>query len=232
MRRAWQSRRMFLEGKLARTNERKSMFSFCSRSSKRSTVDSQFHGFPNLYDRPAGSQLISSNRLSMDDTDNEDLDTFSDFNSIRYNQKTVRTSPSMDDDSTQTDSRLLSSSGYQSLNQSQRFLSPSCTYLLKSHSENDLQRLLLNEPTDNQLVLRTRCPNCFCPSPTVTVIPPANALASSPSTSWRISTLNIFQQPLGLMLIKYLNLILISKNVFLLPLFIFLLRQRSINLGH
>ena len=215
------------EGKLARyrrsnepTNKRKSTF---FRNSKRSI----------LYERPVGSQFISNNRLSMDDTDNEDLDTFSDFNSIRYNQRAVRTSPSMDDDSTQTDSRLLSSSGYQSLNHSQRFLSPSCTFLLKSHSENDLQRLLLNEQTDNSLNLRTRCPNCFCPSPTVTVIPPAVELASSsPAASWRISTLNILQQPLGLMLIKYLNLILVSKNVFLLPLFIFLLRQRSINLGH
>lgn len=203
-------------------------------------MDSQFHGFVRLPDRLNGSKQMSNNRLSIDDTDNEDFDTFSDFNPSRYNQKTVRTSPSMDDDFTQTESHLLSSSGYQSLDFSQRFSPQNQTYLLKSHSENDLHRFLI-EKTDNQITSRQVCPNCFCPSATITVIPPPLPPAASTSLpsfveltspSWRKSTLNIFQQPLGLMLIKYLNLILISKNVFLLPLFIFLLRQRSINLGH
>ena len=157
--------------------------------------------------------------LSVDDTDNEDLDTFSDLNSIRFNNKTIQTSPSIEDDFTHTDSRFLSSSGYHSFDRSLKS-TPSKPLRSKSHSENDLSHLSLKHDTHSPCI--DHCPNCICPL-TVTVIP------SSISSS---TLLQRIQQPIGLMLMKYLNFIFLSKNVLLLPLFIFLLRQRSIHLGN
>jgi hypothetical protein len=126
--------------------------------------------------------------FSVDDTDNEDFDTFSDLNSYR---RTIRTSPppSIDEDVTQTDSKLLSSSGYQSLKSPHPIIS-------QIHTENDPHC----------------CPNCT-PIPQITIIPPAT------------SSMNIIQ-PVREILMKYLNFILISKNILLIPFFIFLSRQR------
>jgi hypothetical protein len=162
-------------------------------------------------------------RFSIDDTDNEDLDTFSDFNSMRFNTKTLRTSPSLDDDFTQTDSRILSSSGYQSLDHSRKSTKQPKSLLVKSPSETDLlqPRYRHESPIHHYLPC---CPNCIQP-PMITVIPPS-VLPRSANIIKRI------QQPMGELLVKYLNFILISKNVFLLPLFIFLLRQRSMPIGN
>jgi hypothetical protein len=163
--------------------------------------------------------------FSIDDTDNEDLDTFSDLNSTRFNNKTIRTSPSIEEDLTHTDSRLLSSSGYQSLDRSRKSLQQSQQQqqkpiLSKSHSENDLLH-----KNDTQIKCIHYCPNCIRP-PTITVISPPIPTSSSSNIIQRI------QQPVRIMLMKYVNFILISKNVLLLPLFIFLLRQRSIYIGN
>jgi len=162
--------------------------------------------------------------FSIDDTDNEDLDTFSDFNSLRLNNKPNQVSPSIDDDLTHTDSKLLSSSGYHSSDRSKPIRSSSQRLIrLKSHSDTDLthstQKL---SPVSSQRECIHYCPNCILP-PTITVIPSSN------------SPLNFFQriqQPLGLMLMKYLNFLFISKHVLLLPLFVFLLRQRSMHIGN
>lgn len=123
---------------------------------------------------------------SIDDTDNEDLDTFSDINSYR---KLIRHSPpaSIDEDTLPTDSKLLSSSGYHSL---------------KSPTDDS------KKPIETNALC---CPNC---------------VPSSSSSS--ISVI----QPIREMLVKYLNFVLISKNILLVPLLIFLLRQRSMNIGN
>jgi len=163
-------------------------------------------------------------QFSIDDTDNEDLDTFSDFNSIRYNNKTIRTSPSVDEDITHTDSRLLSSSGYQSLDHSRKSNQQQKPILLKSHSENDLSNSSYKNDTEIKCI--HYCPKCIR-SPIITVIPPDIPTSSSSS-----NIIQRTQQPVGMMLMKYLNFILISKNVLLLPLIIFLLRQRSIHIGN
>jgi hypothetical protein len=170
------------------------------------------------------TRIQSAFRLSTDDTDNEDLDTFSDLNSMRYNQKIVRASPSVDEDLTHTDSRLLSSSGYQSLDHSNKFYNERKSILSKSHSENDLVHASWNK-ADTQMNYHHYCSNCLC-SPISTVIPTVPVtLTAIPNES--SSLIQRIQQPLGIMLMKYLNFILISKNVLLLPLLMFLLRQRS-----
>jgi hypothetical protein len=164
--------------------------------------------------------------FSIDDTDNEDLDTFSDLNSIRFNNKTIRTSPSVDEDLTHTDSRLLSSSGYQSLDRSRKSLEQQQQkpILSKSHSESDLSHS--SHKNNIQIKCIHYCPNCIRP-PTITVIPPLISTSSSSS-----NIIQRIQQPVGIMLMKYLNFILISKNVLLVPLFIFLLCQRSKPIGN
>ncbi len=142
------------------------------------------------------------------------------MNSTRFNNKTIRRSPSVDEDLTHTDSRLLSSSGYQSLDRSGKSIKQQKLILLKSYSENDLFHSF--DKNDTQIKCIHYCPNCIR-SPNITMIPPI------------IPSLNIIQriqQPIGDMLMKYLNFILISKNVLLLPLFIFLFRQRSIHIGN
>jgi hypothetical protein len=128
--------------------------------------------------------------FSVDDTDNEDFDTFSDLNSYR---KTIHTSPppSIDEDVTVTDSKLLSSSGYQSLKSHQPIIP-------KIHVEPD---------------------HHYCPSCTQVTV--------TPSTS----SMNIIQ-PVREIFMKYLNFIFIAKNVLLVPLFIFLLRQRPMHIGN
>lgn len=177
--------------------------------------------------------------LSLDDTDNEDLDTFSDLNSIRFNNKTIRTSPSADEDFTHTDSRLLSSSGYQSLTRSrkssqvqqqqQSVSQEKKRVLSKSYSENDLLHSIHKH--DTQIKCIHYCPNCIRP-PIITVIPPLIPISTTTTTSSITNIIQRIHQPIGMMLMKYLNFILISKNVFLIPLFIFLLRQRSMHIGN
>jgi hypothetical protein len=141
------------------------------------------------------------------------------LNSNRFNNKTIQTSPSVEDDLTQTDSRLLSSSGYQSLDRSKNSIQRK-PLLSKSHSESDLSHS--SHKNNTQLKCIHHCPNCTR-QPTITVIP------SLPSSSNIIQRIH---QPVGMMLMKYLNFILVSKNVFLLPLFIFLLRQRPMHIGN
>ena len=133
--------------------------------------------------------------FSIDDTDNEDLDTFSDLNSYR---KTIRYSPptSIDEDTNPNDSKLLSSSGYQSF---------------KSVPSIIPQKLAENG--------HHCCPNCT-QSPQITILP------SPPASS--ISLI----QPIREMVVKCLNFIVISKNILLVPLFIFLLRQRPMPIGN
>lgn len=183
---------------------------------------SQIHAFLNSCHQKRLTTASNGFRFSIDDTDNEDLDTFSDLNSIRFNNKTIRTSPSVDEDLTHTDSRLLSSSGYQSLDRSTKSLKQQKPILSKSHSENDLFHLLYKN--DTQIKCIHYCPNCIHP-PNITVIPP---VIPTPS----LNIIKRIQQPLGFMLMKYLNFLLISKNVLLIPLCIFLLRQRSFHLGN
>lgn len=202
---------------------------FClHRTPPRSNVEnhSQIQAFLNSYPTKRSSIRKTTNdtfQLSVDDTDNEDLDTFSDFNSTRFVTKPIQTSPSVEDDFTHTDSRLLSSSGYHSFVGSQKSSSPSPPKRLrsKSHSETDLSHISLKHDTQTSQCFH-HCPNCIRPL-NITVIPP---LISSSNFLQRI------QQPIGVMLLKYLNFLLLSKNVLLLPLFIFLLRQRSIHLGN
>ena len=172
----------------------------------------------------SGTSKNPAFRFSTDDTDNEDLDTFSDLNSMRYNQRAMHASPSVDEDLTHTDSRLLSSSGYQSLDHSSKVFRER-----KSHSENDLTHSSYSK-TDKQLGCLHCCPNCLRP-PTISVIPPSPPSLPTPASE-STTIIQRIQQPLGVMLMKYLNFILISKNVLLLPLFIFLFRQRSANLGN
>ena len=183
------------------------------------------HLFPHPLETsiPRATTTNHTFRFSLDDTDNEDLDTFSDFNSMRLNTKPVRTSPSLDDDLTHTDSRILSSSGYQSLDHSRKSTKLSKSLLVKSPSETDLLHSRYRHESSIHHHLPC-CPNCIQP-PLITVIPPS-VLPRSTNIIKRI------QQPIGDLLVKYLNFILISKNVFLLPLFIFLLRQRSMPIGN
>ena len=193
---------------------------------------SQLHAFLHSSDqqrtvinRRTSTSANHTFRFSTDDTDNEDLDTFSDLNSMRYNQKAMRTSPSVDDDLTQTDSRLLSSSGYQSLDHSSKVFRER-----KSHSENDLVHSLFYTKSDKATDCLHYCPNCLRP-PTISVIPPSPPTLLTPASE-STTIMQRIQQPLGEMLMKYLNFILISKNVLLLPLFIFFLRQRPTHLGN
>jgi hypothetical protein len=139
--------------------------------------------------------INSNSPFSIDDTDNEDLDTFSDLNSYR---RTIRHSPppSIDEDITETDSKHLSSSGYQSLKSHQRIIS---RIQSEKHDHHD-------------------CPNCIH-TPKITIIPPIT------------SSINLIQ-PVREIVTKYLNFILISKNILLVPLFIFLLRQRSMPISN
>ncbi|CAF2402176.1 unnamed protein product [Rotaria sp. Silwood2] len=175
------------------------------RSSKRSSIDNtdprlqQLYAlFNSCYHHPkqTSQNQITTNPnypFSIDDTDNEDFDTFSDFNSCR---KTIRTSlpESLDEDTTHTDSKLLFSSGYQSLQSSQPIK-------YKTHSEND----------------QYYCPNCIY-IPEIIITPPTTSL-------------NIIQ-PIRDVFIKFLNFVCISKNIFLLPLCVFLLRQRSMSISY
>ncbi|CAF4052694.1 unnamed protein product, partial [Adineta steineri] len=202
-----------------------------TKNSEQLKIDnySQIHAFLNscqqkqiTINRPTTATTTSNGfRFSIDDTDNEDFDTFSDLNSIRFNTKTIGTSPSIDEDLTHTDSRFLSSSGYHSLDRSTRFLKQQKLILSKSHSENDLFHSMYK--TNIQTRCIHYCPDCIHP-PIITVIPPL--------TSTSLSIIRRIQQPIGDMIMKYLNFILVSKNVLLLPLFIFLLRQRSIHVGN
>ena len=111
-------------------------------------------------------------------------------------RKTIRTSPpaSIDEDATEVESKLLSSSGYQSLKSQEPVIS-------KVHSEN----------------AHHHCPHCMN-APQIIITPPST------------SSLNIIQ-PVREAVTKYLNFIFISKNILLIPLFIFLLRQRSMHIG-
>ncbi|CAF3417903.1 unnamed protein product [Rotaria sp. Silwood1] len=100
------------------------------RNSKRLSIDStdprlqRLQAFFNScyhYQKPTSKNQIITNSnypFSIDDTDNEDFDTFSDFNSCL---KTMYTSlpESIDGDSNFIDSKHLFSSGYQSLQSSQ-----------------------------------------------------------------------------------------------------------------
>ncbi|CAF0764515.1 unnamed protein product [Adineta steineri] len=202
-----------------------------TKNSEQLKIDnySQIHAFLNscqqkqiTINRPTTATTTSNGfRFSIDDTDNEDFDTFSDLNSIRFNTKTIGTSPSIDEDLTHTDSRFLSSSGYHSLDRSTRFLKQQKLILSKSHSENDLFHSMYK--TNIQTRCIHYCPDCIHP-PIITVIPPL--------TSTSLSIIRRIQQPIGDMIMKYLNFILVSKNVLLLPFFIFLLRQRSIHVGN
>ncbi|CAF1235144.1 unnamed protein product [Adineta ricciae] len=203
-----------------------------SKNSIQTDLDnhSQIHAFLNSCHQKSTTvnrSLAASNgfRFSLDDTDNEDFDTFSDLNSIRFNNKTIGTSPSVDDDLTHTDSRFLSSSGYHSLDHSSKIFKASRARLTKSHSENDLIYTLYK--SSPPLGCIHYCPECVRP-PKITVIPPVTSGSSTTTTN----LIQRIQQPLGEMVMKYLNFILISKNVLLLPLFIFLLRQRSLRLGN
>lgn len=170
------------------------------RSSKQSSTEhgdhQQLHSFLNSYrhhqKRRSTTYSIyhSHTPYSIDDTDNEDLDTFSDVNSYR---KVIRHSPpgSIDEDTLYTDSKLLCSSGYQS------FKSPPPSAC----------------PIDSNTSLEKNshsCPNCV------------------QTSSSSISLI----QPIREILVKYLNFILISKNILVIPLFIFFLRQRSMHIGN
>ena len=136
----------------------------------------------------------------------------------------MQTSPSVDEDLTQTDSRLLSSSGYHSLDRTEKSLKRNKCIVPKSFSESDLLHSIdsTNEVENRFLHL---CPDCRCLSNQ-----PVIKVREIPKESSH--PIRRFQQPLGEMLMKYLNFLLISKNVLLLPLVIFLLRQRSMYLGH
>jgi hypothetical protein len=139
--------------------------------------------------------MNNSSPFSIDDTDNEDLDTFSDLNSYRKN---MRLSPpaSVDEDTTLTDSKHLTSSGYQSLKSPQT-----------------------NLPSKQLETNQYCCPNCI-QSPSITILPPPT-----------ITPINLIQ-PIREILMKYMNFILISKNILLVPLFMFFLRQRSLHIDN
>jgi hypothetical protein len=165
----------------------------------------QLHAFLNSYyhhqKRTSTTQTTINHMnspFSIDDTDNEDFDTFSDLNSYH---KTIRNSPqtSIDEDITQTDSKLLSSSGYQSLKSPRRIIS-------QIHSKTD----------------QHHCLNCVH-TPQIITIPPTKSSSSS--------SMNLIQ-PMRDIFTKYLNFILISKNILLVPLFIFLLRQRPMPISN
>ena len=172
---------------------------FFNRSSKQSSIshgDPQLHAFLNAYRhhqkrRSTTYSIYNSHTpYSVDDTDNEDLDTFSDINSYR---KPIRQSPpaSIDEDTLHTDSKLFSSSGYHSLK------SPS---------------------NDSDKPVETSAHCCFNCVQTFPAIPSS-------------SSVNLIQ-PLRDILVKYLNFVLVSKNILLVPLLIFLLRQRSLHIGN
>ncbi len=139
--------------------------------------------------------MNTNSPFSIDDTDNEDLDTFSDLNSYRKNIR-LSPPPSIDEDTTLNDSKYLPSSGYQSLKSPQT-----------------------NLPSKQTETNQYCCPNCV-QSLQATVLPP-------PTTT----TVNLIQ-PVRDILMKYLNFILISKNILLVPLFIFFLRQRSMHINN
>ncbi|CAF4185381.1 unnamed protein product [Rotaria socialis] len=161
----------------------------------------------------------NSFHISKDDTGSEDLDTFSDFDFMHTSNIIIQPSSSIiDDEFTRTDSKL-SSSGYQSLDRSRKSFVQQ-----KSYSENDLLYAIDKSYTSIKSI--NPCSICMH-SPNITVIP---QVVSTPSSFSAI--IKRIQQPIGKILMKYVNFILISKNVLLLPLFIFLLRQRSIHVGN
>lgn len=158
------------------------------RNSKRLSFDhnehhqQQLHAFLNSYYQHQKHVSTRPNfPRSVDDTDNEDLDTFSDLNSYR---KPVRHSPPASIDE---DSKLMSSSGYHSIK------TPPKKF------ENEQQC----------------CPNCAQTSQNINL----------PSTT-SLSTINVFQS-IKETFVKYVNFALISKNILVLPLLLFFLRQRS-----
>lgn len=115
----------------------------------------QLRAFVNSYcqnDQRRSKNQIRNDRSSFDDTDNEDFDGFSDFNSYR---RTMRTSlpASIDEDMTHTDSKLLSSSGYQSL-QSRKRMNHNMPVEIDPHN----------------------CPHCTC-TPTIVITPPTKSLS-------------------------------------------------------
>ena len=172
------------------------------RSSKRSSIKNADHHQQELCaslnssyrqqqrQTPRNQTMIHVNYASsVDDTDNEDLDTLSDFDS--YHKIIRASSPaSIADEVTPTDSKLLPSSGYQSLKSLQPIIN-------KTISKNDCHY----------------CPNCV-QKPETVITPP---------------TLSIkIIQPIKNTFMKCFNFLFISKNILVLPLFIFLLRQRRI----
>ncbi|CAF1549885.1 unnamed protein product [Rotaria magnacalcarata] len=168
----------------------------------------------------ANRTVAASNsfHISKDDTGSEDLDTFSDFDFMHTSNIIIQPSPSVDDEFTRTDSKLLSS-GYQSLERSRKSFEQQ-----KSFSENDLFYAMDKSHTSIKSI--SPCSICMH-SPKITVIPQLVSTQSSFS-----AMIKRIQQPIGKILMKYVNFILISKNVLLLPLFIFFLRQRSIHVGN
>ncbi|CAF0868116.1 unnamed protein product [Adineta ricciae] len=159
-----------------------------TRSSKRSSMDhtdhQHLHTFLHSCHQKQSSSTTQTQRkfdplLSADDTDNEDLDTFSDFNSSR---RTIRPSPAASYDEDTTDSKRLSS-GYHSLAASHRSPVLKTDFNLEHHSQ----------------------PVQTATTSIVTVI-----------------------QPIREFVTKYLDFILVSKNILFIPLFIFLLHQRPI----
>ncbi|CAF3489489.1 unnamed protein product [Rotaria sp. Silwood1] len=187
----------------------------------------QVHTSPNSYHRKellTNHTTTASNgfHISIDDTGSDDLDTLSDVDVMQFNNITTQLSPSGDEDLTYTDSRLLSS-GYQSLDRSRKSFQQQQqqqhqSIKLKSYSENDL----FHSENENHIHY---CTNCIR-SPNVIVIPPIIS-----TSSLLTNIIKRIQQPIGKIIMKYVNFILISKNVLLLPLFIFLLRQRSMHIG-
>lgn len=79
----------------------------------------------------------SHHHASFDDTDHEDFDHFSDFNA---HQKVSQRSPtaSLDDDSPRTESKNVSSSGYQSMKSRS---SPNCSHPPNFNAIHILQRI-------------------------------------------------------------------------------------------
>ncbi|CAF0940121.1 unnamed protein product [Rotaria sp. Silwood1] len=186
----------------------------------------QVHTSPNSYHRKellTNHTTTASNgfHISIDDTGSDDLDTLSDVDVMQFNNITTQLSPSGDEDLTYTDSRLLSS-GYQSLDRSRKSFQQQQqqhqSIKLKSYSENDF----FHSENENHIHY---CTNCIR-SPNVIVIPPIIS-----TSSLLTNIIKRIQQPIGKIIMKYVNFILISKNVLLLPLFIFLLRQRSMHIG-
>lgn len=176
------------------TNRLRSPF-FRRMSNRRSSNEMSEHhrrqDFQRFLDQSRRTSMNTnpSKRVSMDDTENDELDPLSDCHPF---SKTKRSSPgvSMDGDTTHFESKLLSSSGYQSM-KSQSF---------------------------------PICPNCV--QPAETPVPSVNLFSTAAHLIQRLHV------PIRDLLVKYLQLLLISKNILLVPLLIFVLKQRTVPIGH